>query len=118
MGAAGLLDSERPITVPHHASLAGANRAGLTSQGIASEVREALRAGRYSVERPAWLQPGAPAEQGWYCWPPHEQHAYVVAERAGYWIVKTLITPRMVRRDFIRCQGKPALRQALERAGA
>jgi hypothetical protein len=107
------------ITVSFHASLAGANRAGLTSERISSEVREALRAGRYSVERPAWLQPGAPADPGhWYCWPPHEQRAYVVTERAGYTIVKTLITPSMVRRDFIRRQGKPAVQQALERAQA
>jgi hypothetical protein len=107
-----------PLNIPFHASLAGAQRAGLTCEQIEAEVREALAAGRHSVERPAWLKPGADAEAGCcYAWPPSELHAYVVSLGA-FTVVRTVLTPSLARRDFRRCQGKPALAQALERAGA
>ncbi|SRR6266542_7086591 len=108
----------RPLTVPHHAALAGARRAGLSSAQIAAEVREALAQGRHSPERPAWLQPGSDAEPGCcYCWPEHEGHAFIVslaAEPAV--VVRTVVTPSLQRRDFRRCQGQPALARAFERA--
>jgi hypothetical protein len=105
------------LLIPYHASLAGARRAGLSCADIEREVREALAAGRASAERPAWLKPGAPADPGCrYCWPEHERHAFVVAFRPHFVLVKTCVTPSLVRRDFRRCQGPPAGQQALERA--
>jgi hypothetical protein len=121
MGAADVLSGMRelPINVPFHAATSGANRAGLTCEQIRSEVGEALQAGRQSRERPPWLKPGADAEAGCvYCWPGHERHAYVVCLAGAFTVVRTVLTPSLARRDFRRCQGKPALAQAMERAGA
>lgn len=118
MDAADLLGSELPVNVSHHAVVAGARRAGLLNAQIQEEVREALAQGRHSVERPAWLKPGADAEPPCcYAWPPHERHAYVVSLGA-FIVVRTVLTPSLARRDFRHCQGKGALAQALERAGA
>lgn len=61
------------------------------------EVREAISAGRISVQRPAWLEPVAPhprADISLYAWTADEGRAYILHATLNAFVVMSVLTPR------------------------
>jgi hypothetical protein len=104
------------IVISSHAVETAEERAGLTPADVREEVIEAVRAGRVSARRPAFLEPGRPASRGRvFIWTERGQRAYLVhPKRGGVVTVVTLIAT--VDGDFSHQQGPTSVQQAFRRA--
>lgn len=82
------------VEVKRHAKLRAAERfPGMKLARIVDEVRDAIRSGRLSKDRPSSLAPPVDQAHAWtlYAWTPDGQRIYALASTTKAWVVMTVM---------------------------